>query len=77
MEKQLAIAGENDLITQIKTLGATVAFDPANFHSEAEKLQQLLNSVGQALRADGKAGRNTSDAYKRVSGNFLTGDPLQ
>lgn len=76
MERQLAVAGEIDIITQIKTLGETVVFDPNNFHENADQLQRLLNSVGQALRPDGKAGRNTSDAYQRISGRFLSGDPM-
>jgi lysozyme family protein len=73
-EQQLAIAGESDVITQIKNLGPQVIFDPDNFHENAEQLQKLLNSVGQHLKLDGKAGRNTSDAYQRISGNFLQGD---
>ena len=74
-EKQVAIAGDIDIITQIKKLGEQVVFDPDNFHPEAERLQLMLNKVGQHLRVDGKAGKNTSDAYQRLSGKFLSGDP--
>jgi hypothetical protein len=74
-EQQVAVAGDTDIITQIKTLGNEVVFDPLNFHDQAERLQLLLNKIGQHLRVDGKAGRNTSDAYQRVSGKFLNGDP--
>ncbi|MFL5807911.1 MAG: hypothetical protein ACJ749_00240, partial [Flavisolibacter sp.] len=73
-EKQVAIAGDIDIITQIKKLGEQVVFDPDNFHANAEQLQEMLNKVGQHLRLDGKAGKNTSDAYQRVSGKFLQGD---
>lgn len=76
-ERQLAIAGQVDTITQIKNLGAEVLFDGDNFHKNAESLQVLLNSIGQQLKVDGKAGKNTSDAYQRVSGRFLQGDSRQ
>lgn len=75
-ELGIAIAGEKDLITQIKQLGAQVHFDPDNYNSNAEQLQKLLNRVGQHLRVDGQAGRHTSDAYQRLSGNYLAGDPM-
>ncbi|MGZ5189941.1 MAG: hypothetical protein ACXWCZ_02915 [Flavisolibacter sp.] len=73
-ELQHAVAGETDIITQIKKTGVQVKFDPDHFNELAEHLQQLLNRVGQHLKVDGKAGKNTSDAYKRVSGVFLKGD---
>ena len=73
-ELQIAVAGEIDRISQIKSLGDEVEYDPKNYHLNAEQLQKLLNSVGQQLRADGFAGRNTSDAYQRVTGNYLKGD---
>ncbi|MDQ6609793.1 MAG: hypothetical protein M3Y85_08235 [Bacteroidota bacterium] len=73
-ERQIAVAGETDTITQIKALGEEIKFDPNNYNQQAEKLQTLLNSVGQPLKADGKAGQNTSDAYQRVSGHYLQGD---
>lgn len=73
-ELQIAVAGELDILAQVKNLGAEVVFDPNNYHLNAEQLQRLLNAAGQHLRVDGKAGRNTSDAYQRVTGNFLNGD---
>lgn len=75
-ELQVAIAGEKDLITQIKTLGPAVRFDPLTVNAGAERLQTLLNKAGQHLKTDGRAGRNTSDAYHRISGRYLPGDPL-
>jgi lysozyme family protein len=75
-ERQIAIAGETDNISLLRQLGAGVTFDPAVYHEAAEELQKLLNKLGQHLRIDGKAGRNTSDAYERVTGNYLQGDPL-
>lgn len=73
-ELQIAIAGELDSISQIRKLGIEVLYAPNKYHLNAEQLQKLLNAVGQHLRTDGFAGRNTSDAYKRVTGNFLKGD---
>jgi lysozyme family protein len=75
-ELGIAIAGEKDLITRIKELGAQVHFDPGNYNIDAERLQKLLNSAGQHLRVDGKAGRHTSDAWQRISGSYLAGDPI-
>jgi lysozyme family protein len=76
-ELQIAIAGEKDLLTQIKELGPQVSFDPGHYHATAARLQKLLNSVGQHLKIDGKAGRNTSDAYQKISGKYLQGDSNQ
>ncbi len=73
-ELQIAVAGELDRISQIKDLGSAVIYDPDNFHLNAQQLQKLVNGVGQQLRTDGFAGRNTSDAYQRVTGNYLKGD---
>lgn len=76
-ELGIAIAGKLDLISQIKELGAQVHFNPGNYNKDAERLQKLLNSAGQHLRIDGKAGRHTSDAWQRISGSYLDGDPMQ
>lgn len=73
-EKEIAVKGEVDTITNIKRLGEEVIFDPVNFHENASRLQTLLNSVGLHLRVDGKAGERTSDAYRAISGKFLKGD---
>ncbi|MEO6188026.1 MAG: hypothetical protein ABIO82_07915 [Ginsengibacter sp.] len=74
-ELQIAIAGEKDTISVIKRLGKNVAFATKKYQADAEKLQRLLNAVGQQLRIDGFAARNTSDAYQRVTGEYLKGDP--
>ncbi len=73
-EKQIAIMGELDTVSQIKLIGNKVSFAPKKFSAQAEELQKLLNSIGLHVRIDGFAGRMTSDAYFKVSGKFLTGD---
>lgn len=73
-ERQLAIIGIADPISQIKNLGVSLKFDPKKYNEKAKELQQLLCSVGQPLKADGFAGRNTSDAFFRVTGKYLSGD---
>lgn len=73
-EKQVAVMGELDSISQIKKLGSKVSFAPKKFNPQAEELQKLLNGVGLHLRIDGFAGRMTSDAYFAISGEFLAGD---
>ena len=72
-EKQLAVMGDIDTITNIKVLGAQVNFS-TRYNAQAEELQKLLNRVGLHLRVDGKAARNTSDAYFAVAGKYLKGD---
>jgi lysozyme family protein len=53
-----------------------VAFSATQVSDAARSLQQALNNFpGIQLRADGIAGRHTSDAYKQVTGHFLQGDP--
>lgn len=74
-ERQLAIGGDVDVITLIKKVGAEVAYNPARYNKQAETLQVLLNSAGQHLRVDGMAGNATSDAFQRIGGSYLQGDP--
>ncbi len=61
--------------TLIKQLGTTVIFAPTRVVEKARELQKLMNLAGAHLLEDGKAGRNTSDAYFRFTGKFLSGDP--
>lgn len=75
LEKQHVLNNNIDKITLIKQTGEKVAYDPQNFHEDASQLQELLNSVGEHLKVDGFAGRNTSDAYHAITGEFLHGDP--
>lgn len=56
-------------------LGKEVVYAPSRYSSKAEELQRFLNLIGAYLKVDGKAGKITSDAYKAVTGNYLTGDP--
>jgi lysozyme family protein len=74
-ERQLAVIGELDTVSQIKLLGSKVSYAPNTYNANAEQLQRLLNRIGLTLRIDGKAGSNTSKAYFSVSGNYLKGDP--
>jgi len=61
---------------------AAAPLDPLVTYSETEasdaarKLQRALNSMpGIFLLVDGVPGRRTSDAFRKVTGNFLQGDP--
>jgi lysozyme family protein len=74
-EKQALDTGLVDRLTLIKELGNVVTFSPTRIVAKAEELQKLLNLAGAHLQADGKAGRNTSDAYFRLTGSYLQGDP--
>lgn len=73
-EKQIATTPV-DRLALIKALGEEVNFAPTRFVAKAEELQKLLNAAGEFLKVDGKAGRNTSDAFFRLAGKFLNGDP--
>ncbi len=55
-----------------------VRFDPVNYNPHAEELQHYLNTLpGIYLLPDGKAGRKTSAAFKKVFGVYLKGDPRE
>jgi lysozyme family protein len=73
-ETQAAPVAPTDRLFLIKQLGETVVFAPNRIVEKATELQKLLNLAGAHLLADGKAGRNTSDAYFRFTGKFLKGD---
>jgi lysozyme family protein len=74
-EKQIAIAGESDLITRIRQTGVEVTYQPNAHQPVAAVLQTLLNRAGQHLRIDGFAGPMTSTAFRRIAGHYLKGDP--
>jgi lysozyme family protein len=65
-------SGEVDL----EALGAAVRFDPNRKSAQAEALQRFLNTFpGIFVKVDGFTGEKTSDAFKKVTGPFLLGDP--
>jgi hypothetical protein len=74
-EKQVSVINEETIISRIKKAGASVRFNPRKYNEAAAELQRLLNRAGQYLKVDGFAGRNTSDAFHRVSGKYLQQDP--
>jgi lysozyme family protein len=44
--------------------------------AQAEDLQRWLNTFpGIFVKVDGVPGNRTSDAYKKVTGSYLPGDP--
>ena len=73
-EKQIA-KEIPDRAKVIRQLGEQVNFAPNRFNAKAEELQKLLNGNGAFLKVDGKAGRNTSDAFFKIAGRFLPNDP--
>lgn len=53
-----------------------VRYDPTHFNQNALELQQYLNTLpGIFLLPDGKAGKKTSEAFKKIFGVYLKGDP--
>ena len=74
-EKQIISLGISDRLTLIKQLGEVVTYAPNREVPKARELQQLLNLAGAHLTPDGKAGKNTSDAYFNLTRQFLKGDP--
>jgi lysozyme family protein len=73
-ERQIAKDNLVDRVAIIKELGAQVSYAANRYSAKAEELQKLLNANGAFLKVDGKAGRNTSDAYFKVTGELLAGD---
>lgn len=66
------VAGGTPLVVSYSTTKPT---DPGVL-ARATALQKWLNThPGIFLTPDGWPGKGTSDAYKRVTGNFLPGDP--
>src|SRR2546428_237236 len=60
----------------LEAMGAAVRFDPDRKSAQAEALERFLNSFpGIFVKVDGFAGEKTSDAFKKVTGYFLQGDP--
>lgn len=60
----------------VEKLTPLVRYAPKTFSEDALRLQELLNLFpGIFVKVDGLAGKRTSDAVKRITGNFLAGDP--
>lgn len=65
--------GESETISDF---GPLVTFSSTEVTDTARRLQIALNGVpGIFLRVDGVAGSRTSDAFKKVTGHYLAGDP--
>ena len=61
---------------EAEELGALVRFSGNKKSPEAEQLQRFLNRFpGIFVKVDGVPGEKTSDAFKKVTGHFLIGDP--
>ena len=63
---------------EIEAAGAQVQFSNTNKSVAATRLQKLLNrfaGISIKLTPDGVPGGHTSDAFKKVTGSFLAGDP--
>ena len=59
-----------------KAKGPILRYAPKVITEEGKQLQRFLNGFpGHVLREDGQLGTGTSDAFKRVTGHFLAGDP--
>jgi len=57
-------------------LGPLVTFSATKKLPAVENLQRMLNTFpGIFVKVDGIAGPKTSDAFRKVTGHFLTGDP--
>ena len=62
--------------TLFDQFGPLVRFSTTRKSNEAEELQRMLNAFpGIFVKVDGVPGEKTSDAFKKVTGNFLFGDP--
>jgi len=70
---------EKNLITfggAPKAKGPILRYAPKLATEEGKQLQRFLNGFpGTVLREDGQLGDGTSDAFKRITGSYLAGDP--
>ena len=56
--------------------GPLIRFSTTKKSSAAEELQTMLNTIpGIFVKVDGVPGEKTSDAFKKLTGHFLMGDP--
>jgi lysozyme family protein len=66
---------QDDILTT-KDFANLVKFNPSHFNQYALELQQYLNTLpGIYLLPDGKAGEKTSEAFEKIFGKYLDGDP--
>jgi lysozyme family protein len=62
--------------TTAEDFAPLIGFAPHTRTERAAQLQRMLNTFpGIFVLVDGKAGKRTSDALRRVTGHFLVGDP--
>ncbi|MBL7720148.1 MAG: hypothetical protein JNL72_15025 [Flavipsychrobacter sp.] len=68
---------EKEYKKTLAQLLTTVTYKPSLVRVDARELQKVLNQLGAKpkLIEDGKAGKNTSDAVKKATGKYLSGDP--
>ena len=65
-----------DLATAMNGRAALFRYAPNIVTPAGTELQKFLNQFpGVFLKEDGKLGRRTSEAYKRIFGRYLIGDP--
>jgi len=69
-------APDEKLAAALAKSGGALRYAPKTVTPGGVELQQFLNQFpGIFLREDGKLGEKTSDAYRRVFGQYLLGDP--
>ncbi|MGI9106944.1 MAG: hypothetical protein ACR2G4_11925 [Pyrinomonadaceae bacterium] len=67
---------DRELIDPLAGFEPLVRFSNTEKSSSAEELQKALNNFpGIFVKVDGVPGSNTSEAFKKVTGHFLIGDP--
>lgn len=73
-----SVVNEPPLFEVVKKSAGGLRWNPNKVQAGGVELQQFLNRFpGIFLREDGKLGDKTSDACKKVFGQFLAGDPRQ
>lgn len=67
---------DDSVLTAMQKKSALFRYSPNVITPGGAQLQQFLNTFpGIFLKEDGKLGQRTSEAYKRVFGRYLLGDP--
>jgi lysozyme family protein len=70
------VVAEDEAAATVDALAPLVGYSTSKRSLNAERLQRLLNTFpGIYVRVDGIPGRRTSEAFRKVTGHYLVGDP--
>jgi hypothetical protein len=70
------ISNVGPALRTFEDIGPLIRFSTTKKSSVAAELQTMLNTIpGIFVKVDGIPGERTSDAFKKLTGHLLVGDP--